>query len=236
VTSTASAKGFPIQHPCDTTGGEVPGGGTTAATNSPVPVPGVTSSALILGILISAPCVASGGKVPGSATEATNSPIPIPGVSATALVLGVVNSAPHVASGGEVPGGGEALILDIATEATNCTILVPGAGAKKSFPGVTLKVVTVPTVAFLFSSEFEGNSNKAEKEMGVSTTSKSKLSASSDVEDQSSYGSVRSVKHRGGKSDKAAKSIVGEQQWKKCSDKAVSEAAGAKQLDAMAVI
>jgi hypothetical protein len=227
VTSTASAKGFPIQHPCDTTGGEVPGGGTTAATNSPVPAPGVTSSALILGILISAPCVASGGKVPGSATEATNSPIPIPGVSATALVLGVVNSAPHVASGGEVPGGGEALILDI---------LVPGAGAKKSFPGVTLKVVTVPTVAFLFSSEFEGNSNKAEKEMGVSTTSKSKLSASSDVEDQSSYGSVRSVKHRGGKSDKAAKSIVGEQQWKKCSDKAVSEAAGAKQLDAMAVI
>jgi hypothetical protein len=106
---------------------------------------------------------------------------------------------------------------------------------KNSFPGGTSKVVTVPTVAFLFGSEFEGNSNKVAKEMGVSTIRKSKLSASSDVEDQPSCGSVHSVKRKGKKSGNAAKPFVGEQQ-KKHSSKAASEAAGAKQLDPMAVI
>jgi hypothetical protein len=40
----------------------------------------------------------------------------------------------------------------------------------------------------------------------------------------------------GKKPVKVAKYIVGEQQWKKCSDKAFSKAAGAKQLDAIAVV
>jgi hypothetical protein len=87
--------------------------------------------------------------------------------------------------------------------------------------------------------------------MGVSTRSKSKLSASSDAEDQSSGGSVHSVKVKrnnssnvkgnnsgrvkGRKSGNAAKSIVGKQQ-KIFFDKAVSEAFGAKQVDSMAAI
>jgi hypothetical protein len=102
------------------------------------------------------------------------------------------------------------------------------------FPGKS-KVVTVPTTAFLFGSEFEGNSNKVAKEMGVSTRSKVKLTACSDVEDQSSCGSVHSVKRKVKRSGKASNSIIGEQR-KKHSEKAVSEAAGAKQLDPMAVV
>ncbi len=89
-------------------------------------------------------------------------------------------------------------------------------------------------------------------QMGISTRSKSKLSTSSDVEDQSSCKSVHSVKLKvnnsgnvkgnnsgkvkGKKSGNAAKSIVGKQHKKKAIDKAVSEAVGAKQVGSMAAI
>jgi hypothetical protein len=88
--------------------------------------------------------------------------------------------------------------------------------------------------------------------MGVSTRSKSKLSASSNEEDQSSGGSVHSLsvkwnnssnvkenhsgrvkgnksnRVKGKKSGNAAKSTAGKQQKKKTIDKAVREAVGAK--------
>jgi hypothetical protein len=72
--SAASAIGSPIQHPHETTGGEVSGSGTTAAMNFPVPIPSVTSTVLVLGIVNSFPHVASGGCT----TAATNSPVPDP--------------------------------------------------------------------------------------------------------------------------------------------------------------
>jgi hypothetical protein len=92
ATSTALVSGIVNSAPHVASGGEISGRGTTAATNSPIPIPGVTSTALILVILHSAPHVASGGEAPGSGT--------------TALILGIVNSAPCVASGGEalIPG------------------------------------------------------------------------------------------------------------------------------------
>jgi hypothetical protein len=58
---------------------------------------------------------------------------------------------------------------------------------------VKVKLFTVPTATFLFGSEFEGSSSKLRQQMGVSTRSKSNLSASSDAEDQSSGGSVHSL-------------------------------------------
>jgi hypothetical protein len=139
---------------------------------------------------------------------------------ATDLIAMVAESAPApsnviaetIGASTPVPGATtpETLVAPdlglIATVAESVAASAPGnviaetVGASVPFPGATIgetKVVTVPTATFLFGSEFEGSSSKLRQQMGVSTRSKSKLSASSDVEEYSSGGSVHSGRVKG---------------------------------------
>ncbi len=240
-----------------------PGHGPGATTTSAIVGVGVTAPAETL-VAHYAPSATTTADICGvidtvlGATTAETLVAP-----ATDLIATVAESAPApsnniaetIGASTPVPGATnpETLVASdlglIATVAESVAASAPGnalaetVAASVPFPGATIgetKVVTVPTATFLFGSEFEGSSSKLRQQMGVSTRSKSKLSASSNVEENSSGGSVHSGrvkgKVRGEKTGNAAKSNPGKQQKKKKQDNVISEAVDEKNVNSMAAI